>query len=182
MPAISRVFKAQKPQRAQKTLLGKRGIGRGLVAKVATFEPQVDPNVVLTQLTVLFVTLGAGAYWWKVVVPSERAALSRSKKKGELKEYLDELEGDYDRPVERWFYTNWLQQRQRNKAVGAGDSNSPSLSEPRSGIDGSPELNLLKPSYKTATPKFISFDNPVVVTGYFVFIMVVAATVQHNMQ
>ncbi len=38
-----------------------------------------------------------------VVVPSERASLSRQKRKGAVKEYLEELEQDTDRKAERWY-------------------------------------------------------------------------------
>lgn len=34
------------------------------------FEPRIDPAVAAQQLTVLGVTLGAGAYWWRVRPPS----------------------------------------------------------------------------------------------------------------
>lgn len=34
---------------------------------------------------------------------------------GELKQYLDELEGDEGRVLERWFYTDWLRSRQQRR-------------------------------------------------------------------
>ncbi len=34
---------------------------------------------------------------------------------GELKQYLDELEGDEGRTLERWFYTDWLRSRQKRR-------------------------------------------------------------------
>jgi hypothetical protein len=32
--------------------------------------------------------MGLGGYWWLVIVPSERAALAREKRRGALGEYL----------------------------------------------------------------------------------------------
>jgi hypothetical protein len=38
---------------------------------------------------------------------------------GELKAYLDELEADEGRALERWFYTDWLRSRQRRREQAA---------------------------------------------------------------
>lgn len=61
------------------------------------FEPRADPAVLGSQLVVLGATVGAGAYWWYVVVPSERASLARSKRRGSVREYLQELNQDDSR-------------------------------------------------------------------------------------
>ena len=40
---------------------------------------QIDPQILLPQLSVLGITGLAGIYWWFKVVPSERASLAKSK-------------------------------------------------------------------------------------------------------
>lgn len=37
------------------------------------------------------------------MVPSERAALSKSKRRGEVKQYIEEIEADDSRKAERWW-------------------------------------------------------------------------------
>jgi hypothetical protein len=72
--------------------------------------------------------------------------LSKSKRRGVIKEYLDDLEGSAaegaDRKLEQWFFTDWLRQRKRR-----GGSSAP---------DGKAEQF------------FLSTDNPVVVAGILV--------------
>jgi hypothetical protein len=52
------------------------------------FEPHVDAAVLASQLVVASSSLGLGTYWWFVVVPSERAALAKAKRKGDVGQYL----------------------------------------------------------------------------------------------
>jgi hypothetical protein len=59
---------------------------------------------------------------------AERVSLSRSKRRGPIKEYLDELDaaagggdsgdggGGGERGLERWFFTDWLRARRRKGA------------------------------------------------------------------
>ncbi|EFJ43316.1 hypothetical protein VOLCADRAFT_96592 [Volvox carteri f. nagariensis] len=64
------------------------------LAPGTTFDPQLpDTSVLAAQGFVLALTAVAAGYWWLVVVPSERAALGRSKRLGPLNTYLQELEG-----------------------------------------------------------------------------------------
>ena len=49
-----------------------------------TFEPHVDGS----SLVVLGVFAGLAAYWWLVLVPSERASLAREKRRGAVGQYL----------------------------------------------------------------------------------------------
>ncbi len=53
-------------------------------ASTATFEPQMDPTAAVP----LVLTLGLLGYWWFVLVPSERAALAKEKRRGAVGEYL----------------------------------------------------------------------------------------------
>eukprot|EP00239_Pterosperma_sp_CCMP1384_P005976 CAMPEP_0197855932 /NCGR_PEP_ID=MMETSP1438-20131217/27534_1 /TAXON_ID=1461541 /ORGANISM="Pterosperma sp., Strain CCMP1384" /LENGTH=204 /DNA_ID=CAMNT_0043471195 /DNA_START=302 /DNA_END=916 /DNA_ORIENTATION=- len=99
------------------------GVTTSQVVSSQTFEPQ-GPGVAQT-LVVLVVTLAPALYWWLVLVPSERQSLAKNKRRGEVKEYLEQIEGDESRVMERWFYTDWLQQkgreserRERNKQRG----------------------------------------------------------------
>lgn len=54
------------------------------------------------QVLVLLLTAGAGAYWWYVVVPTERAAVGRSKRLGALNNYLGELEAPQATQERKW--------------------------------------------------------------------------------
>ncbi len=73
------------------------------VRSVAAFDPQGPGAAQLaSSMVVLSSTLVTGFYWWLVVVPSERQRLGRDKRRGEVKEYLDEIEQDPSRKVERW--------------------------------------------------------------------------------
>eukprot|EP00882_Tetradesmus_deserticola_P011446 GHRQ01012109.1.p1 GENE.GHRQ01012109.1~~GHRQ01012109.1.p1 ORF type:complete len:162 (+),score=43.76 GHRQ01012109.1:227-712(+) len=49
--------------------------------------------------------------------PHNRRALAKEKRSGPLKEYLVELQQNPDKGVERWFYTDWLQQLQRRQQL-----------------------------------------------------------------
>jgi hypothetical protein len=71
---------------------------------VTSFEPQLpDASVLAAQGLVLALTVAAAGYWWLVVVPSERAALGRSKRLGALNSYLEELERPQPEPEPgRW--------------------------------------------------------------------------------
>ena len=59
------------------------------VVSKMTFEPQMDGSVLGAQLAVVGMSCGLAAYWWLVVVPSERAALAREKRKGDVGVYLE---------------------------------------------------------------------------------------------
>eukprot|EP00775_Hariotina_reticulata_P013732 gene13732-biopygen15658 len=85
------------------------------------FEPQIDAAALSAQLLVLAVTGGAAAYWWFAVVPSARRSLAKEKRLGPLNSYLLELQSSTadERRLERWFYTEWLQQLQRRQLSAA---------------------------------------------------------------
>lgn len=86
---------------------------------VQDFSPHMDTSVLGAQVLVLAVTLGAAAYWWWAVVPSARRALAKEKRSGLLNNYLVELQANPDKKLERWFYTDWLQQLQRRQRLAA---------------------------------------------------------------
>ncbi|KAF6266718.1 hypothetical protein COO60DRAFT_1473196 [Scenedesmus sp. NREL 46B-D3] len=86
-------------------------------AATQDFSPHLDSTVLGGQLLVLAITLGAAAYWWWSVVPSARRTLAKEKRSGPLNEYLVELQQNPGKGVERWFYTDWLQQLQRRQQL-----------------------------------------------------------------
>lgn len=53
------------------------------------FEAQ--PPALGPTFAVFLSTFGVAAYWWLVLVPSERRDLAKNKNKGGLNKYLDEL-------------------------------------------------------------------------------------------
>ncbi|KXZ54263.1 hypothetical protein GPECTOR_5g352 [Gonium pectorale] len=171
------------------------------------FEPRApDPGVLAAQAAVLVLTGAAAAYWWLVVVPSERAALGRSKRRGPVDSYLRELEtpgAEQDRRLERWFYTDWLKRRedlrQRKQQRGAAAAPSPAsaaeapphqqasseaggAAAPPDPYDGRQPYNedLLRPSVDTPTPRFFSLDNPIVATGALLLLAGLVSALQQS--
>ncbi|GIL62859.1 hypothetical protein Vafri_17077 [Volvox africanus] len=150
-----------------------------------TFEPQIpDTGVLAAQGLVLAVTIAAAGYWWLVVVPSERAALGRSKRLGPLNTYLQELERPdtvQNRGLERWFYTDWLRQREERRrqrdqqrtptaedssnTTAEDSSNTTAAGDPYVSSTQPEDPNLLRPPVSTPTPRFLSLDNPIVATA-----------------
>ena len=84
-------------------------------AAATTFEPRLDASVVYSQLAVLAVVGGAAAYWWLGVVPSARRTLAKEKRAGPLRAYLEDIQSDEARGLERWFYTDWLRKLARQQ-------------------------------------------------------------------
>jgi hypothetical protein len=81
-------------------------------------EPvQVDAQALSAQLVVLTVTGSTALYWWYSVVPSARRTLAKEKRSGPLSEYLQDLQQNPNKPVERWFYTDWLRQLERRQQM-----------------------------------------------------------------
>jgi hypothetical protein len=87
-------------------------------------EP-VDPSIIVRQLAVIGLSGAAGWIWWTQTVPQKRLEVSRSKKKGEIKELLDDLEAEAleadgqptagGRRIERWLLTDWLEPSRRKE-------------------------------------------------------------------
>lgn len=85
-------------------------------SRLHAYDPgPVDSSVIIGQLSVIAVSASAAAFWWYVTVPEKRLELSRSKKGGEIKELLDDLEEDSDRKVERWLLNDWLNPDKRKE-------------------------------------------------------------------
>jgi hypothetical protein len=180
------------------------------------YEAVVDP----AQLVVLASTVGAGAFWWcvagerglvhplthrfffrLVVVPSERASLAKVKRKGELREYLEDINADETRGLERcaalaatvqavqislsdllslrrWFYSNWLTAGWF-KAASAKRRRAASQ-EPS--VGGSEAPSVVPEEEYTDTdnqPVFLSLDNPLVFTSLLLGGLVLLAALKH---
>jgi hypothetical protein len=130
--------------------LGQRKVRRVAITAVV-FEP-VAPNLAQTAV-VLLSTVGLASYWWLVFVPSERRDLAKNKNKGGLNAYLGELESSTGRDLEKWFYTEWLQRRQKVRKMVESSLDSKS---PQDVIDREIEKAI-------PTPNFFSLDNPILV-------------------
>jgi hypothetical protein len=79
------------------------------------FEPQISAETVTSMVLITLLCAVAAAYWWNVVIPDRRAELAMSKRKGEVKEYLDDLrEAEVlgERQAERWLFADWLRNRE----------------------------------------------------------------------
>lgn len=88
----------------------------GVEQLVKVFEPQFD--AVPGLLFVSAITAVAAGYWWNVVIPDRRQSLALSKRRGDVKEYLDDLkeaETVGEKPFERWLLTDWLRENKSAK-------------------------------------------------------------------
>ena len=77
----------------------------------------MDTTVLAQQAVVIGLSAGAYAYWSSVIVPQKRTELSKSKRGGEIDEYLAELEtedGAAERPLERWLLSDWVDARSKD--------------------------------------------------------------------
>ena len=127
-----------------------------------------------TILLLVGMPVGLAAYWWQILVPSERRSLAKSKRKGGLDQYLEGLENDESRGLERWFYTDYLNQREARRAKRA-KVRSPKEAKSSTVLGEAPEnsvpplteeeLDLEEDRAAAADPVFLSLDNPIVVVG-----------------
>lgn len=118
-----------------------------------SFEP-VLPNLptLFGMSSVIVLCVIAAFVWSEQVVPVSRTKLAVSKRRGTVKEYLDEIEEE-SRPFEQWLFADWLRSRD-----GSNDKKEPALP-------------ILKNS------KWNSGDNPVLVTSALLMVGVLVAAV-----
>jgi hypothetical protein len=104
------------------------GTAAASIAQTTTttvFEPIMPDTTALLGFGAVVVISIAAAYVWSTqVVPVSRTKLALSKKSGEVRDYLDELQqvkdgtvessGD-DRKFEQWLFTDWLQTDKKRK-------------------------------------------------------------------
>lgn len=141
------------------------------------FEAQ--PPALGPTFAVFLSTFGVAAYWWLVLVPSERRDLAKNKNKGGLNKYLDELyyTDDSERKLEKWFYSEWLERRARVRKMSkkAKEENA------ESGVatltkDEQEEMEMaIEREIENAapTPNFLSLDNPIIVAISLAFLGVI---------
>ena len=137
-----------------------------------------------------------GAYWWFVLVPSERRSLARSKRRGAVNEYLTSIEEDgQGRALERWFYTDWLKVRRglrdrtRREASSSSlpnsspDDSDRSTDTPMDDSSTATETDEVKVERieerssldGTEAPAFLSLDNPLIATAIIIALGVLLA-------
>ena len=116
-----------------------------------------------------------------VGVPAERQALGKAKRKGEVREYLEELASTQDpsRAAERWFYSDWLKSgwfvKASAKRQTAAASTPADAAAPPAPDGQQPE----ETGYTDTQPRFWSLDNPIVATGAALGSMVLLAALTH---
>ena len=135
----------------------------------------MDTSILTSQLVVLGFTGVIVAYWWYVLVPGARVNLAVNKRSGRLRDYLEELKGDDNRKMERFFYQKWLakvdpetrfllrddgNEDGDGRVVEAKTRLSDTEGVTRDAGDESLEDVIRK---ARRTPKFWSGDNPVLV-------------------
>jgi hypothetical protein len=121
-------------------------------SSATTFEPVLpDTSLLIGMGSVTILCVIAAIVWANQVVPVSRTKLALSKKKGgEVRDYLDELQESEDRGVEKWLFSDWLNNDKRKK---------------------DPALPLLPKA------KWNSGDNPVLVTSALLMVGVLIAAV-----
>ncbi len=120
-----------------------------VIINAKTFEPQLQIEQLQSMGIVTFALILVSLYWWNIVIPAKRTEVAKSKNRGEIKEYLDDIRDDNDRNFERWFLSDWL-----NKS-----KNKPSA------------IPFLKKA------KWNSGDNPVLVAFAGIFSLVLVASI-----
>mmetsp|Transcript_27187 Transcript_27187/g.47490 ORF Transcript_27187/g.47490 Transcript_27187/m.47490 type:complete len:175 (-) Transcript_27187:18-542(-) len=71
---------------------------------------QAPPTEKLAGMMGIIGMSGAGyVYWDKEVVPAKRAELAKSKRNGEIKEYLEYIRDNNETQVEQWLLNDWLE-------------------------------------------------------------------------
>ncbi len=81
------------------------------------------------------------------------------------------------RRLERWFYTDWLRQREerRRRRQEEQQPTAQPADDPYGGAPPPEEPNLLRPTASTPTPRFLSLDNPIVATGALLLLAALAS-------
>lgn len=128
-------------------------------ASTTTFEPVLPSTPALIGMTsVIALCVVAAVVWSESVVPVSRTKLALSKKNGQVKEYLDDLqENGEEKPLETWLFTDWLQARSSSNSTNSRKKE--------------PALPILKKA------KWNSGDNPVVVTSAMLMVGILVAAI-----
>ena len=59
-----------------------------------TFEAQLSPEILYSIVGVFSVLIVTVYVWWTIVIPQQRSKLAISKRKGDVKQFLDNIEDD----------------------------------------------------------------------------------------
>lgn len=87
------------------------------VAMVVEYGPEMHSEQLYAFGAVTGMTAVGYQIWEKILVPQKRLELSRSKRGGEVKQLLDEIEAaPNDRALERWFFSDWIEARSGTQA------------------------------------------------------------------
>mmetsp|Transcript_52947 Transcript_52947/g.99219 ORF Transcript_52947/g.99219 Transcript_52947/m.99219 type:complete len:209 (+) Transcript_52947:44-670(+) len=134
--------------------------------------PAAGPDTPSAQivLTLLCAVLPM-AYWWYVIVPFKRREVASSKRRGEIKGYLDDLAKTPadERKPEKWLYDKYLREAnllERNEVVGL----------PKVVQTVEDELQQLPGG------GFWSFDNPVFIGIVMLVIFILQQLLVHSLQ
>lgn len=81
------------------------------------FEPQMPEGTAQGFLATFAVLYATSQVWWNSVIPTKREEVMKSKRQGEIKEYIDNLRNESSqeesRGFERWLFTDWIRQANR---------------------------------------------------------------------
>eukprot|EP01036_Dinobryon_divergens_P033846 gene33846-43732_t len=121
----------------------------------------MSPEIVYSIAGVLSILAVTVYIWWTLVIPQQRSKLAISKKKGDVKQFLDSIDDDSNnednndgqKRMLRWVFTDWL--RNRN-------------------IDTRVSKDAALPFLKKA--KWNSGDNPILVAFGAIMACVIAAS------
>jgi hypothetical protein len=84
------------------------------------------------------------------------------------------------RRLERWFYTDWLRQREERRQRLQGKQSSAAANDEYDALPDASEGDLLKPAAETLTPRFLSLDNPIVATAALLALSGALAALSHR--
>lgn len=154
------------------------------------FDPVIpDTGALLGILAIVLASAAATWVWANQVVPVSRTKLALSKRDGEIKEYLEELESlqqqpnssmnnidesgetevgvtnNNNRQLEKWLFTDWLEQKKEKDSAGTR----------KPGRQKEPALPILK------SAKWNSGDNPVLAATALIMAGVVLASITEQL-
>ncbi len=93
-----------------------------LASAPGVYEAEISSTAIAGLVSTSAFLAAAGYIWWTVVIPQKRTEVARSKRNGEISEYLDELREageDGDKGFERWLMTDWLEKTPGSKKSAA---------------------------------------------------------------
>ena len=87
-----------------------------------SYEAQLSSENLIAIVSTSVILCVTTYFWWNSVIPTQRTKLAKSKRNGEVKEYLNELRASgtesvdaADRKFEKWLFSDWLNTKQSAK-------------------------------------------------------------------